>query len=117
MVAPVLCSTGLGREAGTLTRAMHGVVRAMMAQTAEVGSRTILHGLVVGPEGHEKLYPGCKIKEYWMPDRVSNPEGQDLKKGIGKELAARLEEVPPGCISQLSKSECNRVLLQLSRHV
>ncbi|KAK2773329.1 short-chain dehydrogenase reductase family [Colletotrichum kahawae] len=102
MVAPGLCTTGLGRDARTLTKIMHEVVRAMMARTAEVGSRTILHGLMVGEEGHGKLLSGCKIKEFWVPDWFCNDEGQRLQKAIWKELVAKLEQVQPGCISQLS---------------
>ncbi|KAJ0301439.1 hypothetical protein COL5a_011040 [Colletotrichum fioriniae] len=102
MVAPGLCTTGLGRDARTFTKIMHEAVRAMMARTAEVGSRTILHGLVVGEEGHGKLLSGCKIKEFWVPDWVSNDEGQRLQKTIWKELVAKLEQVQPGCISQIS---------------
>ena len=104
MVAPGLCSTGLGRDARTFTKIMHETIRAIMARTAEEGSRTILHGLVAGEESHGKLLSGCKIKEYWVPDWVSNAEGQRLQKGIWKELVARLEEVHPGCISQLSET-------------
>lgn len=103
MVAPGLCSTGLGRDARTFTKIMHESIRAMMARTAEVGSRTILHGLVAGEESHAKLLSGCKIKEYWVPDWVNNAQGQRLQKTIWKELAARLEEVRPGCISKLSQ--------------
>ncbi|KAK1454244.1 short-chain dehydrogenase [Colletotrichum cuscutae] len=102
MVAPGLCTTGLGRDARTFTKIMHEAVRAMMARTAEVGSRTILHGLVVGAEGHGKLLSGCKIKEFWVPDWVSNDEGQRLQKATWKELVAKLEQVQPGCISQIS---------------
>lgn len=102
MVAPGLCSTGLGRDARTFTKIMHEAIRAMMARTAEVGSRTILHGLVVGKEGHGKLLSGCKIKEFWVPDWVTDAEGQHLQKGIWKELVAMLEEVQPGCVSRLS---------------
>lgn len=103
MVAPGLCSTGLGRDARTFTKIMHEMIRAVMARTAEVGSRTILHGLVAGDESHGKLLSGCKIKEYWVPDWVGNAEGQRLQKAIWKELVARLEEVRPGCIAQLSQ--------------
>lgn len=102
-VAPGLCSTGLGRDARTFTKIMHESIRAMMARTAEEGSRTILHGLVAGEESHGKLLSGCKIKEFWVPDWVSNTEGQRLQKDIWEELAARLEETQPGCISQLSQ--------------
>jgi NAD(P)-dependent dehydrogenase (short-subunit alcohol dehydrogenase family) len=101
MVAPGLCSTGLGRDARTFTKIMHETIRAMMARTAEVGSRTILHGLVAGEASHGKLLSGCKIKEYWVPDWVSNAEGQRLQKNIWEELVDRLEKVQPGCISQL----------------
>ncbi|EQB53096.1 hypothetical protein CGLO_07224 [Colletotrichum gloeosporioides Cg-14] len=102
MVAPGLCTTGLGRDARTFTKIMHEAVRAMMARTAEAGSRTILHGLMVGEDGHGKLLSGCKIKEFWVPDWFCNDEGQRLQKAIWNELVAKLEQVQPGCISQIS---------------
>lgn len=101
MVAPGLCTTGLGRDARTFTKILHEAVRAMMARTAEVGSRTILHGLLVGEEGHGKLLSGCKIKEFWVPVWLANEDGQKLQKGIWDELVSRLESVHPGCISRL----------------
>ncbi|KAF5522097.1 Short chain dehydrogenase atnD [Colletotrichum aenigma] len=101
MVAPGLCTTRLGRDARTFTKIMHETVRAMMARTAEVGSRTILHGLMVGEDGHGKLLSGCKIKEFWVPDWFCNDEGQRLQKAIWNELVTKLEEVQPGCISQI----------------
>lgn len=101
MVAPGLCSTGLGRDARTLVKMMHGAARAMMARTAEEGSRTILHGLIEGIDSHGKLLSGCKIKEYWVPEWLSNDEGQSLQKAIWNELAEKLEKTQPGCISQL----------------
>jgi hypothetical protein len=101
MVAPGLCTTGLGRDTRTFLKLMQEAVRAIMARTAEVGSRTILHGLVVGDEGHGKLLSGCKVKEYWVPTWVMNKEGQKLQKDIWNELVLRLESVQPGCISQL----------------
>ncbi|CAG8924590.1 unnamed protein product [Penicillium salamii] len=102
MVAPGLCSTGLGRDARTFTKIMHEGVRAFMARTAEEGSRTYLHGLLVGEEGHGKLLSGCKIKEFWVPTWLTDEDGQKLQKGIWDELVARLEAVQPGCISQLN---------------
>ncbi|KAA8646570.1 uncharacterized protein ATNIH1004_008003 [Aspergillus tanneri] len=101
MVAPGLCTTGLGRDARTFTKIMHEAVRAMMARTAEIGSRTILHGLLVGEDGHGKLLSGCKVKEFWVPTWLTNEEAQKLQKGIWDELVCRLESVQPGCISQL----------------
>ncbi|OQD79670.1 hypothetical protein PENANT_c046G03525 [Penicillium antarcticum] len=101
MVAPGLCTTGLGRDARTFTRIMHEALRTTMARTAEVGSRTYLHGLVVSEEGHGKLLSGCKIKECWVPTWLTNKEGQQLQKSIWDELVSMLESVQPGCVSQL----------------
>ncbi|KAL8952976.1 MAG: hypothetical protein Q9222_001152 [Ikaeria aurantiellina] len=103
MVAPGLCSTGLGRDVRTFTKIAHETIRAVMARTPEVGSRTILHGLVAGEESHGKLLSGCKIKEYWVPEWINNAEGLKLQNDTWTELASRLEEVQPGCISQLSQ--------------
>ncbi|KAK3382586.1 hypothetical protein B0T24DRAFT_602026 [Lasiosphaeria ovina] len=102
MVAPGLCATGLGHQGRTFTKIVQGTLKALMARTAEEGSRTYLHGLVVGAEGHGKLLSGCKIKENWVPDWLLNEEGLKLQKDIWKDLAAELERVQPGCISQLA---------------
>jgi hypothetical protein len=102
IVAPGLCSTGLGRDTGSLTKAVVGALRAMGARSPEVGSRVILSGLVLGDESHGKLISGTKIKEYWVPSWLSNKEGQKLQQDIWKELVDILEKVQPGCISQLS---------------
>ncbi|KAJ4351740.1 uncharacterized protein N0V89_007083 [Didymosphaeria variabile] len=63
VIAPGLCSTGLGHDTSTKTRAMVGVLRAAFARTAEQGSRTILHGVVAERDSHGKMLSGCKIKE------------------------------------------------------
>lgn len=63
MTAPGLCSTGLGHDARPFTRIWVNTARAMMARTAEEGSRAILFGAVANEESHGKLLAGCKIKE------------------------------------------------------
>lgn len=102
MVAPGLCHSGLGRDAGSFTKAMLSAIKAMMARTAEEGSRTILHGLVAGAESHGKLLSGCEIKEFWVPSWASNSDGQRLQKGIWTELVEKFEHVQPGCVGRLS---------------
>jgi len=63
MVAPGICSTGLGRDASMVFRAAQGVLRAIWARTAEEGSRTILHAVIEDESSHGKHLSGCKIKE------------------------------------------------------
>ncbi|KAH7313644.1 hypothetical protein B0I35DRAFT_452053 [Stachybotrys elegans] len=102
IVAPGMCWTGLGRDTGSVTKAVLAGLRATGARTPEVGSRVIVSGLVMGDESHGKLISGSKIKEHWQPTWFSNAEGQQLQKDIWKELVDILETVQPGCISQLS---------------
>jgi len=63
MTAPGLCSTSLGRDAKSSTRAVQEALRAVMARTAEQGSRTLLHGIVADEETHGKFLSGCLVKE------------------------------------------------------
>jgi NAD(P)-dependent dehydrogenase (short-subunit alcohol dehydrogenase family) len=63
MVAPGICSTGLGVDTRTFVRAAQGAIRAVLARTAEEGSRTILHALLQDESSHGKHLSGCKIKE------------------------------------------------------
>lgn len=102
MVAPDFFPTGTDREARTFTKIMHEAIRVMVAQSAEVRSRSVLHGLTAGEESHGKLLSGCAIRENCVPDWLSNVQGQILQRAIWDELAARLEKLQLGCISKLS---------------
>ncbi|KAF2451519.1 NAD(P)-binding protein [Karstenula rhodostoma CBS 690.94] len=101
-IAPGLCSTGLGHDTSTKTRAIVGVLRAAFARTAEQGSRTILHGVVAEKDSHGKMLSGCKIKEYWVPKWMSDAEGTHMQKQIWSELAKIMEAQQPGCVSRIS---------------
>lgn len=63
MVSPGLCSTGLARDTRIFVRAMQGLFRAILARTAEQGSRTILHAVIAEESSHGKHLSGCEIKE------------------------------------------------------
>lgn len=100
MVAPGLCTTGLGVDLRSFTKAAHSVLKSLMARTAEVGSRTILHGLVVGEAGHGKLLSGCHIKEDFPPSWVGDAEGQKFRKAFWDELVGRWETLQPGAVAK-----------------
>lgn len=63
MVAPGLCSTALARDGRPWTRAWIAAIRAIMARSAEQGSRTILHGILAEEDSHGAYLSGCKIRE------------------------------------------------------
>ena len=64
MVSPGICSTGLARDASLFIRTTQGIIRTILARTAEQGSRTTLHALVTEEATHGKHLSGCKVKEY-----------------------------------------------------
>lgn len=61
---PGLCYTDLTRSATGATYYVMKVMRALLAWTAEEGSRTLVHATTVGPESHGVFISGCKIKKY-----------------------------------------------------
>lgn len=62
-VNPGLCDTKLDRNAPFMARVMIWTMKKVMARTAEVGSRTLLHGVAAGEESHGKYLSECRIRE------------------------------------------------------
>jgi hypothetical protein len=62
-VNPGLCNTELTRNADEETKKRIEGMRAALGRTAEVGSRTLLHGAVGGQETHGKYLSECEAKE------------------------------------------------------
>jgi NAD(P)-dependent dehydrogenase (short-subunit alcohol dehydrogenase family) len=62
-VNPGICITDLTRSADPQTKErVHGL-RDQMGRTPEVGSRTLYHSTVAGPESHGKFLSECKVSE------------------------------------------------------
>jgi NAD(P)-dependent dehydrogenase (short-subunit alcohol dehydrogenase family) len=62
-VSPGICSTELDRNAHGPVGRQVKMARMIMGRTAEMGSRTLLHGLAAGSESHGKVLSECEIKE------------------------------------------------------
>jgi hypothetical protein len=62
-VNPGLCITELARHVDEKVQKMIDDMRAKLGRTAEVGSRTLLHGALGGEETHGKYLSECEIKE------------------------------------------------------
>lgn len=61
-VNPGLCSTNLDRNAKLGLRIQIIVGRMIMGRTAEMGSRTLLHGVAAGEESHGEYLTECDVK-------------------------------------------------------
>jgi NAD(P)-dependent dehydrogenase (short-subunit alcohol dehydrogenase family) len=92
LVSPGLCHSDLSREAKGVQRVVFAVMKALLARSTEVGSRTLVDAGVQGPESHGQYLEDCKIAE---PSGVvmENPEVQDR---LWEELKAKLEGIQPG---------------------
>jgi NAD(P)-dependent dehydrogenase (short-subunit alcohol dehydrogenase family) len=62
-VNPGLCETELARNADDQTKKRIEDMRAALGRTAEMGSRTLLHGAVGGEGTHGKYLSECEAKE------------------------------------------------------
>lgn len=63
VVDPGLCKTGLNKELGLFTRAKAWCAKLIMGRSAEVGSRTLIHGVAADEESHGKYLTSCEIRE------------------------------------------------------
>lgn len=62
-VNPGLCYTNLDRNAKLSLKIQIGIGRLIMGRTAEMGSRTLIHGIAIGEESHGQYLSECEIKE------------------------------------------------------
>ncbi|KAI1803531.1 putative short-chain dehydrogenase/reductase family protein [Daldinia bambusicola] len=100
-VNPGLCKTGLSRHGRFLNRLPIVAMGMVLGRTPEMGSRTLLHGVVAGKESHGCYLSVCEIRDHQLPTWVSDEEGQKQGKIIWDEIANVLEKVEPGCLSKV----------------
>lgn len=62
-VNPGLCNTELSSKAGWIQWLIIAMMRALLARSAEMGSRNLLYAAVAGKESNGKYISACEIKE------------------------------------------------------
>ncbi|KAG9253027.1 uncharacterized protein F5Z01DRAFT_171128 [Emericellopsis atlantica] len=98
-VNPGLCHSELGRDLKGITGYMFSALKAMMARTTEVGSRTLVHAGASGEESNGQYLSECRVTK---PSAfVRSKEGQDTTKRLHAELMTILEQIQPGVTSRL----------------
>jgi hypothetical protein len=95
-VNPGFCHSELIRDPG-LIRILTIPMKALLARTTEVGSRTLVDAGLRGPEAHGKYLSDCQINEC-AALVLKEPETQ---KRVWEELAKKLEEIEPGVTKNL----------------
>ncbi|EJD48791.1 putative short-chain dehydrogenase [Auricularia subglabra TFB-10046 SS5] len=98
---PGLCTTELVRGAKGLFKLGTQISKALLAWTAEEGSRTLVHASTAGKESHGAYLSAAKIKPEGVSAFVTSDEGRRAQKKLWAELSAKLEYIHPGIISAI----------------
>jgi retinol dehydrogenase-12 len=93
-INPGFCHSELMREMSTIGLIIKYLMRA---RTTEVGSRTLVHATVAGPESHGQFLSDCTVKE--PAPFVTTAEGKAFQERWWKELSAKLESIHPGILN------------------
>ncbi|KAK8050746.1 hypothetical protein PG994_012476 [Apiospora phragmitis] len=95
---PGLCWSELGRDYPTWG---FWLIKAILARSTEVGSRTLLHAGAAGRDSHGKYCDDCEIS---VPASVvTSDAGKLLQERVWNELVAKLESIQPGVTGNFSK--------------
>ncbi|KAK2861152.1 hypothetical protein FQN49_004491 [Arthroderma sp. PD_2] len=92
---PGYCLTGLVNKM-TGFWGLQLQIMKVLARTAEVGSRTLVHAASLGWEGHGQYLNDCKIDEGALSSFVKSAEGAQAQKKVWRELLDKLERIVPG---------------------
>ena len=93
---PGWCHSELLRE---MTNPMITLMKKLFCRTTEVGSRTLVHAGVAGPETHGQYLSDCKVTP--CAPLVEGKQGAEMQRRAWEELAAKLEEIEPGVLKVL----------------
>jgi hypothetical protein len=75
------------------------VIKAILARSTEVGSRTLVHAASAGPESHGQYLSDCRIA---LPsDFVLSAEGALAQERVWTELVQKLESIHTGILAEL----------------
>ena len=82
-----------------VTNPVVNLLKRLLCRTTEVGSRTLVHAGVAGPETHGKYISDCHVEP--CAPLVEGKEGAEIQRRVWQELASKLEEIQPGILKVL----------------
>ena len=95
-VNPGWCHSELMRE---VKNPVVNLLKKMLCRTTEVGSRTLVHAGVAGPQTHGQYLSDCQVTP--CAALVEGSEGPEMQRRVWAELAAKLNEIEPGLTKNL----------------
>ncbi|KAJ5646269.1 Short-chain dehydrogenase/reductase family protein [Penicillium lividum] len=97
MVNPGLCHSQLGRNAGWGLWLM----KQILARTTEIGSRTLVAGILAGLEAHGAYMSDGVVENTAFSEFVRSADGAKAREKVWGEVTAILENVRPGILENI----------------
>ncbi|KAJ5266541.1 hypothetical protein N7478_009349 [Penicillium angulare] len=97
MVNPGFCHSQLGREAGFA----FGVMKFILARSTEVGSRTLLAGILTGLESHGSYMSDGLVENTGLSSFVRSSDGAKARTKVWNEVTTILEGARPGILQNI----------------
>ncbi|KAH6646571.1 hypothetical protein BKA67DRAFT_525593 [Truncatella angustata] len=92
-VTPGACRTDIHRDLGWSKKASMGILKLVIGRTAEVGSRTLLGGILAGEESHGQYMADCKVAR--PSSLVESRAGTQLQCRLWHEIMEKLAAICP----------------------
>jgi retinol dehydrogenase 12 len=99
MVNPGLCHSSMDRGMGPAERKKFGRMKALLARTTEVGSRTLVHAAAAGPASHGMYADSCEFLDAALSRRVRSKDGLAMQKKMFELVTDRLNTIQPGVLN------------------
>ncbi|KAJ5820490.1 hypothetical protein N7474_006081 [Penicillium riverlandense] len=96
-VNPGLCHSQLGRDAGWGL----WLLKAVMARSTEVGSRTLVAGAAAGLDSHGTYMTDGHVENTALSPFVRSDEGRQARQKLWKEVSDVLEGIQPGIMQNV----------------
>ncbi|QIX00007.1 hypothetical protein AMS68_005524 [Peltaster fructicola] len=95
---PGLCKTALSKKSSMKTQIILGIMKALVARTAEVGCRNLLYAVVAGEKSHGRYISNCEVEEDRVPMWITEADGLRHQQLIYDAVAEELDQIEPGCV-------------------
>ncbi|KAK5087177.1 hypothetical protein LTR05_004348 [Lithohypha guttulata] len=96
MLNPGLCHSSLTRDVSGFQLLTYTLMKAILARTTEVGSRTLVAAASVGEESHGRYMHDGMVNEGEVSAFAKSDEGRKVGQKVWAELADILEKIEPG---------------------
>ncbi len=101
LMNPGFCWSNLVRFDSGLKMAVMNIWRTLLARTTEVGARTLVAGIIAGPESHGKYMSDGINQDHGVAGWIKTPEGQERQKRVYDQTLAVLEKISPSICNNI----------------